>query len=536
MAGSKLLKGIAVRGTGRVRAATPLAAFRPRLREIRKLLALMQSVVSADKDGRSRWRAREGLEWTGGPEVVPIGPIPPDDLSRQGLRHCGSDFYMGGVLRPWHVKNSGCVGCVMNCFSTVRGRDLPKGIPEHAETNCVQMQTAWYTRQRQGMVVSRATRWTVHAGKQLADLLGINCYDVRMQLPLLVQLRYGDEGRYFEQLDAHLRQDLLALPWESIDEGGDGGLGFIMAFFELQRAAQPGDDSLGAWLLQGTARAAARFGMIEDLWSGAHGQFEGYEGFGVGYCAHGQQAHYGPEAYGLPAGLHWAIWNRDPNRHEHNGLVSWSGLTWEQKRRVAEIHFGDPDAIDDPSRRFQPGPPTPARIELGRMLAVRSMLKDSLTLCDWVYPNYCCPDPTREWAGDLNVEQELYTAVTGEKLSPAELDLRAEAIVDLYRAITMRCWNTADLRGGAGYRGGGRGADHGGDYRGHDNLAAWYFESTDGGPRLDRAAFELAKTQLYERMGWDPQLGCVTRSKLASLGQSEVADGLEALGLLPKAR
>ncbi|MBW2455518.1 MAG: hypothetical protein JRI68_13445 [Deltaproteobacteria bacterium] len=532
VAGSKNLKGIVVRGTGKVVTATPLADFRGRLNEIRRSLATMQSVISSDRDSRSRWRARGDFGWHGADELIPIGPVPRDDLSRQGLRHCGSDFYMGGVLRPWHVKNSGCVGCVMNCFSTVRGRDLPKGIPEHGETNCVQMQTSHYRRVREDQVVSSASRWTVLAGKQLADLTGLNAYDFRMQLSFLAQLRFGDEGSYYDQLDAPQQAELDALPWDSIDEGGDNGLGFVMAVFEAQRTADPQSDTVAAWMLQGTPRAAARFGMFEDLWTGAHGQHEGFEGFRVSYGAHGQRSHYGPERYGLPAGLHWAIWNRDPNRHEHNGLVSWSGLSWEQKQRVAEIHFGDADAINDPQYSYQLGDPLPARIELARMLAVRSMLKDSLTLCDWVFPNYCCPSPDAEYAGDLNLEAELYGAVTGDEVSADALDLRAEATVDLYRAITMRDWNTSNLRGGAGYQSGGQGQDQGGDYRGHDNLAGWYFDTEADPPRLQRDEFEAGKTALYERMGWDPEGGGPTRQKLTSLGQPDVADGLAELGLL----
>jgi hypothetical protein len=350
---------------------------------------------------------------------------------------------------------------------------------------------------------------------------------------LLVQLRFGDGGAYLDALDSPaLRNEVLGLPWDSIDEGGDQGLRFYMAVYEAMRRAEPSTDTLGAWLLQATPRAAERFGMYEDIWTGAHGQFTGFEGFSVGYCAHGQRMHYGPETYGLPSGLHWAVWNRDPNRHEHNGLVSWSGLSWAQKQRVAEIHFGDPHAIEEPSVTFGAGPATPARIELARMLTVRSMLKDSLTLCDWVFPNYCCPIPDREYAGDLDLEAELYSAVTGEQISAHDLDLRAEGLVDLYRAITIRDWNTVDMRGAVGYQGGGRGEDHGGDYRGHDNLAAWYFETDDGASRLKRDEFEQAKTQFYQRMGWSPTRGGLTRTKLESLDQPEVADGLEALGLL----
>ena len=173
------------------------------------------------------------------------------------------------------------------------------------------------------------------------------------------------------------------------------------------------------------------------------------------------------------------------------------------------------------------------------------MLKDSLTLCDWIFPNLCCPDPAREYAGDLGLEAELYRAITGDEIDADELDQRAEGLVDLYRAITVRDWNTPDLRGAGGYEGGGRGADRGGGHRGHDNLAAWYFEvpvePEPGDPEapppvqhLDRKQFEEGKTLLYRRMGWDEATGAPTRAKLEASGRGEVADGLERLGLLPE--
>ncbi len=536
VAGYKRLKGIVVRGTGKVTTATELGDYLPRLREIRGLLATMQSVRPASEDPKSRWRAREGLRWEGGDEVVPVGPIGPEELSRQGMRHMGTDFYMRGLLGAWHVKNTGCTGCVMNCFSLVRGRGLPEGVPELGEVNCVQSHAAYFERVRRGQVVARASREAVFAGKQVMDMLGVNAYDLKMLIPLVVQARFGAQGAYWESLDAHLRAELAALPWESLDEHGDGGLDFVMALLGLMAAAEPGSDTLGWWLLQGTPRAAVRLGMFDDLWSGARGQYRGFEGFAVRYGAHGQRSHYGPDRYGMPAGLHWVVWNRDPNRHEHNGLVSWSGLTWEQKQRVAELLFGDPDVIEDPRRAWAAGPATESRVELARFLMVRAMLKDSLTLCDWVFPNYCSPRPEREFAGDLTLEAELYREVTGDQVGPEELDQRAEALVHLYRALTIRSWNTVDMRGGVGYQGGGRGADLGGDYRGHDNLAAWYFEVDLGGrtiEHLDREMFERGKTGLYRRMGWDEVTGAVTRSTLEAAGLGHVADGLEEEGLLP---
>lgn len=518
VAGSKQLKGLLVRGTGRATTAIPLADYRPRLRELRRNLCYFQSGVPYSESTSSRWRAREGLSWAGGDEVVPMGDLDWDDLSTQALRHCGSEVYMGGLMLPWHVKNTGCTGCTFACFSLWRGEGLPEGIPAVTEAHCVQSQAGFFRRVRDGVVVAASSRASAMVSKQLADLHGVNAYDLRMLLPLLLQARYGADGSYRQQLPRRLHTELLALPWGDLDDGGDG-LPFWMAVFQaMADASGPDDDGLGGLLLCGLPRAAERLGMFDDVWTGAHGQYEGYEGLRIRYGAHGNRSHYGPMRFGYPAGLHWVIWNRDPNRHEHNGLAMASGLTWDQKQRVTELLFGDRDLLDDPNHVWGAGPPTASRVELARFLAVRSMLKDSLTVCDFIFPNYVSPDPQREHAGDLGVEAELYRAVTGDEVDADTLDLRAEALVDLYRALTVREWDTPDLRGGEAW-----------GYRGHDNLAAWYF----GEGRLDRDEFEEAKGLLYARMGWDVVTGGVTRAKLEELDQAEVADGLDVLGLLP---
>jgi aldehyde:ferredoxin oxidoreductase len=536
VAGAKNLKAIGVRGTGSVTVATGWEDARGAVDRWLSRLVMMQSVRPATSDARSRWRARGGLEWRGGDEVVPMGEVSPGDLSRIAHRAHSSDFYSDAKLAELHVKNASCTGCPIACYGVLRNDAAPALVPKVGEAACLQYQVWNHTRRRDGRIVSTASTDALFLGKQLADLHGYNVWDLRLVFGLLFFARFGWDGAVRDGLDRSLGADLDAIPWSSIDEGGDGGVRFLAHVFELMARAEPNDGSLGSLVVAGSARLARGLGLYEPMWSGDGGFYGGCEGVTVRYGAHGMAEHYGPRTYGVATGLTWATENRDPNRHELNGLVSWSGLSWEEKRRVAAIHFGSPDVIDDPRRGI--APVTADKVEVARFLTVRAMLKDALTVCDWVLPNWCCPDPNREYAGDLGLEAEMYRTITGDDVSMEELDQRAEHLYDLHRALTMRDWGTSDMRGAVGYAGGGRGADTGGDYRGHDNLAAWQFahppDRAPGEPDgpLDRGDFERAKTMFYERLGWDRETGGVKAEKLRAGGNADVAAELQRLALL----
>ena len=529
VAGSKNLKAIGVRGTGPVTVATPYDEARPAVERWLSRLVMMQSVRPSGQDARSRWRAREGLAWRGGPEVVPIGEVDPGDPNRIAHRAQVSDFYSGAKLDHLHVKNASCTGCPIACYGVLHDPEAPELIPKVGEATCLQYQVWNHTRRRDGAIVSTASAEALFLGKQLCDLHGYNVWDARLLFGLLFLARFGGEGAYRAALEPGLGAELDELPWDSIDGGGDGGARLLEAVFGRMTAAEPDDGSLGSLIIEGSARLAEGLGLFEAMWTGDGGFYEGAEGITVRYGAHGMCEHYGPRAYGQATGLTWATENRDPNRHELNGLLSWSGLSWAEKQRVAEIHFGTADGIDDPYAGLSPV--NEAKVELARFLSARAMLKDSLTVCDWVLPNWCCPDPEREYAGELGLEAEMMRLVTGEEVTQEELDQRGEHLYDLHRALTARDWDTTDLRGAEGF--------DGGDDRGHDNLAAWQFTYPLGrqpgdrlGP-LDREDFELAKTMFYERLGWDRAGGAVTRDKLEAGGFGDVADELERLGLLP---
>ena len=152
---------------------------------------------------------------------------------------------------------------------------------------------------------------------------------------------------------------------------------------------------------------------------------------------------------------------------------------------------------------------------------LRKELHDSLTLCNWMYPLSGSPLKEREYVGDDEVEAKLYSLVTGDEKSKAELDLVAERIFNLHRALTIRDMGTKEMRAE------------------HDTVPNWVFNYpkdkvpfTPGHYKLDRADMEKAKDMFYTELGWDGATGAPTRFTYERLGLKEVADGLAKMGLL----
>jgi aldehyde:ferredoxin oxidoreductase len=75
----------------------------------------------------------------------------------------------------------------------------------------------------------------------------------------------------------------------------------------------------------------------------------------------------------------------------------------------------------------------------------------------------------------------------------------------------------------------------------HDAIPNWVFEQDpdfkafeEGTYKMDRDDMELAKDYFYEEMGWDVKTGIPTRKTLEKFGLGDMADDLEARGILPR--
>ena len=121
--------------------------------------------------------------------------------------------------------------------------------------------------------------------------------------------------------------------------------------------------------------------------------------------------------------------------------------------------------------------------------------------------------------GDITLESQYWTAITGNAKTSYELDTDAERWVNLLRCLTikrfklsiagngavnMRTWH--DALGQQGYRGAAR--------------EAYYPGWNDAGGTLE---------MFYAEMGWDIATGAPTRARLEALGMKDVADGMQAL-------
>jgi len=140
----------------------------------------------------------------------------------------------------------------------------------------------------------------------------------------------------------------------------------------------------------------------------------------------------------------------------------------------------------------------------------RSCVKDSLLLCDWVFPRLIASFETdRDFkaaddiAGDTSIESCLFSAATGVSWTEDELDKAGERIYNLERAILVRSGRSRRM----------------------DETVIPHFKLPDkyDGTRLDEERFRKLMDEFYRLRGWDQKTGIPTRRKLEELGLRNVA-------------
>ena len=137
-------------------------------------------------------------------------------------------------------------------------------------------------------------------------------------------------------------------------------------------------------------------------------------------------------------------------------------------------------------------------------------------------PLVASPLKERGYRGDDTIESALYSLATGDKKDRDELDLAAERIFALHRALTIRDMGTIDMRNL------------------HDTVPDWVFEDSGKVPFskgtivMERNDMRLAMDLFYREMGWDEKSGAPTAKTYERLGLKSVAEDLGKRGLLPK--
>jgi aldehyde:ferredoxin oxidoreductase len=158
-------------------------------------------------------------------------------------------------------------------------------------------------------------------------------------------------------------------------------------------------------------------------------------------------------------------------------------------------------------------------------------IKESLILCDLAWPIYPV-NPPDDSIGPFTLESRILSAITGKEYDEAGLNTLGERIFNLQRAVLMRDgW-------------GGRRGDTIMDYLYKEPLGSVFFNpeclvpGKGGQPEtrktavIERDAFETLKDEYYALRGWDVETGFQTREKLAELGLSDIAVGLDGMGLV----
>ena len=503
--GSKNLKAIAVRGTGGVKVA-----------DKKNLLKYVKSVREFQPGPLGSTPLSTGaLSWT-------EKHIDPKDINKQALR-----FDQTKSCAPWlneyHIKSQSCYGCPQGCYSYMNVDGMGGGA-----VSCTQWFYSWMGNRDKATFLAN----------QLANKLGIDTFemfpmiqfvwhlqDKKVDGKTLLDLLYEKElvsaesKKGLEKGHYPPKGDLSTVGLETLMNMITYRTGFLGdALAEgFRRAVDIIADKFRALGIDKAAERTLHFVNMEGVMGGVVGGNGGW----------GMSAHYDPRTFGYYWAVNFAVENRDPNRHSMTNLVEWTGLTFEQAMPVAIRHWGRDIAengLNDLHRdRKQPltwngEKSAKANAYLGQFIHYRGCIKDSVTVCDWVFPIMTSGRKDRDYTGDISVEYKMFELVTGERMTQESLNEKAARIWVLHRLLTALEWGEGkevNLR------------------KEHDQLPEHFFAPVETRllppyppadpphPPLVKENFEAVKDEYYKLMDWDGVTGLPTRSMMKRLGMGE---------------
>ena len=450
----------------------------------------------------SRWTGHPGLTWgaaEGGP--IDTGESAPGQPTLVGYR-CQKAFKdHGAAAEQYTVKMTGCATCPIRCYGSLY-------IP--------QMEKTW------GVVGAHANTCLGNRGSSIGTTFIKNVKDVEtegdgaLMLSVYAAIKSDDLGLWdnYGELAATLgyvladdhkilkqiltEEEYNALPWERANNGDMTALDEFLAAL-----INPNHNMYK--LTQGAYFVAKTF---PELMGDTYLNSKALGLWGV----MGGKKHHSSETAAQVGLLTNVLYNRDGMCHTIVNITG-SGLPYEIQRNIIEDIFGE-GALDRPSDYTKMNE---SKAKFAKFGVMRQVLHDSFTLCNWVWPMTFSPRKERGYRGDLSVESQYMAAITGEDWTEESLDHAVERCIQLHRAMTIKSYKTTDMR------------------HTHDVVAEWVYDDEkayqQGNTYLSRADWQDALTMFYNEFGWNEN-GAPTRATLEKFDLKDVADDLEALGLL----
>ncbi len=518
--GSKKCKAVVVKGSKAVNVADPQMVADLSDYMIAQVLGSNNNhVVPSTQqswaeyyDSGSRWTARKGLYWAaaeGGP--IETGEPKPFEPNTMGYRCMKSTKDMGPAAEKYTVKMAGCHGCPVRCYSQVQVPEVYDATGYQSSGNtCVPnfpvtsyflsiqdidgMKTEDGTLTNQSVIYNQVVSATV-------DDLGLWCNYAQL---------YRDLAHTYKEgiLQRELGDEFATYDWEGL-LAGTNPAEWVHILVDISS----------------NEKKISKLGHGPIVWCKDWNDMEWFDTAKsclINY--RGWPVHHAIECFGQVGGLYNMVFNRDDMIHSAVNFQG-CGLPIDLKKQMAAEMWGSEEAIDADKNYT---PMNEYKAEFAWWSIVTDVLHDSLTLCNWVWPMAMAPAKERSYRGDLDLEAQFYTAVTGQEVTIDDLYKAAERIMTLQRANTARGMKNADGEMGCN------------DFRNvHDTITEWVFTKdpeieafTAGTDKMDRDDWQTALTMMYERFGWDSELGCPTKECLTDLGLDDVAADLEELGLL----
>ena len=516
--GSKKLKALVVEGSGTVNVKDPQALADLSdymLREIvgsnnNHVVPSTQQEWAEYYDKGTRWTARKGLYWADAEgDPIETGEPKPGEINTVGYRCMKTTKDEGPEAEKYTIKMNGCHSCPIHCYSDMRvPNSKANGGFEITGNTCVPNfpfsvymvkilgeHTSVKASTEDGLI------WDQVVGSTMDDL-GLWCNYAQLYRDIA---HCVSAGIFEKNLPA---DEYNMFDWKKFENNDPT----IMV--ELLTHIAKNDNEM-SYLGHGPIVWCKRWNDME--W------FDTTASCLINY--RGWPVHHAIESYGQVGGLLNMIFNRDPMIHSHQNMLQ-CGLPHELKQEIAAELWGGEDALDQ-AKNYTPV--NDHKINFCWWSIVTDVLHDSLTLCNWVWPMAQSPSKDRNYRGDLDLEAKFFKAVTGKDVTTDDLYKAAAKIITLQRANTAR--GMKDANGNMGCN----------DFRKiHDVMTEWPFTKdpdkqpfTEGTDKMEKQDFQKGLTMLYEKFGWDSELGCPTADCLEYYGMSDVEEDLKNLNLLP---